>query len=68
MKTITNYDQMIAEFQAEWEGSDLDLMQVAMLLQASRAVLQATLKKKPTPNQVIQFSKVIALHKMKKAI
>lgn len=66
MKTSPDYNRMIVDFQTEWQGSQLDLMAIAQTLQASYAVLKVSLDKDPTPNQVISFSKVVALHQQKK--
>lgn len=61
MRTTPDYTRMMTEFQSEWDGNKLDLMQIAMTLDAANKVLKHMLKKKPTPNQVIAFSKVVAL-------
>lgn len=61
MSTTTSmYDKMITEFQEKWEGNSIDLMRVAMMLDASKVVLQTALGVKPTPNQVIAMAGVIA--------
>lgn len=62
MKTSPDYDAMIVDFQQQWEGTDLDLMRIAQTFQAAHAVLKYSLKQEPTTDQVIAFSKVVALH------
>jgi hypothetical protein len=61
MRTTTNYEQTITDFQQDWEGNDLDLMKTAMILEASHRLLKAKFKKPPTRAQVIEFSKTIAI-------
>lgn len=59
MSVETDLSQMITEFQEKWDGNSLDLIKAAKVLDASHTVLKTVLRKKPTTNQVIEFSKVI---------
>lgn len=58
--TISKYDKMIIEFQQKWDGTKIDLMEAAMLLDASKMVLKTVTGRQPTTNQVISMASVIA--------
>lgn len=61
MSTTINYERTFSEFQEKWEGNTIDMMKLAMMLDASERLLETVLGRKPTARQVIEFSKVVAM-------
>jgi hypothetical protein len=58
--TTIKYVRATTKFQEKWEGNNVDMMELFMTLDASEAILQARFNRKPSMEQIIEFSKVVA--------
>jgi hypothetical protein len=63
MKIMENITEKL-KFRKDYPESDIDLDELAMILSASAIALRAFKKRKPSMQEIIQFSRVVVAQRL----